>query len=160
MRHAESPFITQQQDIERALSPVGKTQAKEMGGFLQEKGLLPDVILASIAQRTMQTARLLCIASGISEEQIQLEERLYNASPEQIEEVIIHAELPEAIQNVLILAHNPGISQFASICSQETKYFSFVPSAMAGFDLNGVGEWASFSTQNTAFSFYQQPKNI
>lgn len=157
MRHAESPFSWQQQDIERILSSEGERQAKAMGTFLKRKGMLPDVIFTSVAKRTMQTAQLLSVAAGISEERIFPSESLYNARPEQIEEAIIHAGFSEEVQQILVLAHNPGISNFASICSQETKSFSFVPAAMAGFELKADLDWINFSAQDAVFSFYQAP---
>lgn len=51
-------------DAERALTEVGREQAKKVGEFLSQSNLVPDLTLASPLVRARQTADILCEVSG------------------------------------------------------------------------------------------------
>ncbi|MDX8350121.1 histidine phosphatase family protein [Cognatiyoonia sp. IB215446] len=109
IRHAKSswsnPFAD---DHARVLNKRGRASATAIGGWLAEKGYLPDMILCSDAQRTRETADLL-IPEIDHAPKLRLSSRLYHASPETILEVI-HREPSE---NVAVIGHNPGIGMLA-----------------------------------------------
>ena len=80
-------------------------------------GLLPRRILASSARRTEQTARILLEHLQLPREALQLLDSLYNADA---------ATLRAALQSgaaegspVLVVAHNPGISELARVLSED-----------------------------------------
>ncbi len=60
MRHAKSSWANvSQADFDRPLNERGRQAAPLMGRWLDEQGLIPDLILCSTARRTQETCDLL-----------------------------------------------------------------------------------------------------
>ena len=58
IRHAKSSWANPlQSDFMRPLNERGKTEAPEMGDKLKALGITPDLVIASSAKRTRQTAK-------------------------------------------------------------------------------------------------------
>lgn len=100
LRHAESPMSFAQKDSERSLSDYGRQQAGQIAIHLKDI----DLALCSSATRTQETLEN-AINSGASAKEIKMIDNLYNASMETILDEIRSANA----QNLLIVAHNPGI---------------------------------------------------
>lgn len=105
MRHAKSDWGSAgQRDHDRPLNARGRASAKALGRWLQARSPLPDEILCSSARRTQETCDLL----GLSTPPTFLKS-LYLAEAQEM-----LAVLQGATGNiVLMLAHNPGISELA-----------------------------------------------
>ena len=111
-------------DFERPLHPKGMADAEKMGKLLLSEGWLPDIILTSTALRTQQTATIIeeiMRKNGL----IQSEDKLYN-SPESIIEECIRS-LSEDYKTAFIVAHNPGVSYFASDYSGNNSSLNMAP---------------------------------
>jgi phosphohistidine phosphatase len=107
MRHAKSSWKDPKAaDIERPLNKRGKKDAPFMGEVLKEKELLPQKILASTAQRVRETVEGVVKGSHYRGE-IEFSDQLYLAEPE-VYLAMLHA-LPETIERVMIIGHNPGL---------------------------------------------------
>ncbi|OKL41336.1 SixA phosphatase family protein [Pontibacter flavimaris] len=119
-RHAEAydPFPLQP-DFERELTPLGQQQARNAGKWLREKFSKVDAILASPANRANATARLIAGRLYFGEEQITYDPDLYNAR----ERFLIKSlgELPDHVKQVLLVAHNPGITRLARELTDELQ---------------------------------------
>jgi len=98
-------------DHDRPLKPSGKKNAKQIGGLLREGHLVPSLIVSSTALRARKTASKVAKQLGYPRA-IELTDRLYLSSPRDHLEVV--RSLPDAENTVLLVGHNPGISQFAS----------------------------------------------
>jgi phosphohistidine phosphatase len=96
-------------DFERVLSPEGEAEAREMATRWARRGPRPDAILSSPAPRAEQTARIFA-ASWSDAPRVLLDPRLYLATAEVILEVL---RTQEPIEHVLIVGHNPGVSDLA-----------------------------------------------
>jgi len=105
MRHAKSswddPFIT---DFERPLNKRGHRSAKALGDWLRSEKLVPDEVISSSSTRTGQTFEGLELQTPV-----RFTRALYHAGPEQMWHVLAEA----TGTCVLMLAHNPGIAEFA-----------------------------------------------
>jgi phosphohistidine phosphatase len=99
-------------DFMRELTKRGRTDATAMGERLARAHLVPELVLASSAQRTQATVKLLAAACSIPKERIQFLDELYNASAHHIWDIAIAHAGDRA--HVLVCAHNPGISRLAS----------------------------------------------
>ncbi|MEQ9350375.1 MAG: histidine phosphatase family protein, partial [Alphaproteobacteria bacterium] len=111
LRHgkAEAPQFDQE-DRDRRLTSSGQRSATAMGNHARERGFRIDVVLTSTARRTAETTELFLAAFGQSVPVRQLT-GLYLASPE---EILAHvAELDDATDSVVIIGHNPGLSELA-----------------------------------------------
>lgn len=112
MRHAKSSWADGNLgDHERPLNGRGKDDAPRMGKLLRGEGLVPDVVISSTAKRARQTAVLTAEAADYEGEIVTTDE-LYLAEGETYTAVL--RELADPHDCVLIVGHNPGISDFLS----------------------------------------------
>lgn len=112
LRHAEAELPRSgQHDIERCLSSSGHQQMKQVGPDLAMRLPSSTLILASTANRTVETARLLVQAVGVDSDAVVLDERMYDASTGTLLQVL-HALEPHT-SSVVLVAHNPGVSTLA-----------------------------------------------
>jgi phosphohistidine phosphatase len=95
-------------DHNRSLTGEGKTDTIKMGLFLLNTGIIPDLILSSSAVRAHETASTLAEIFKTDKKHIKSTRNLYYCSAKTILDQI-HS-LPETINCVLIVSHNPGIS--------------------------------------------------
>jgi phosphohistidine phosphatase len=113
MRHAKSSWgDSSLSDFDRPLNKRGFLGAPYMGRLLKEQGLLPDLVFASTAVRAQQTMEAVVQESGFTGEIISTK-RLYLAEIPNYVDVL--SEVPHGTSRVLIIAHNPGIADFAEL---------------------------------------------
>jgi phosphohistidine phosphatase len=109
MRHAKSgwddPSLA---DHERPLNARGRKSAPRMGELLMQQGLVPDLIITSTARRAVDTAHAVVTSTGY-DGRIEVTRRLYLAEPGTYLEVL--GELEPRYERVLLVGHNPGISE-------------------------------------------------
>ena len=74
-------------------------------------GLRPDLLLSSTARRTRETAQILAREIGLAAGAVRFSDRLYNASASALE-AAPRMQLRRCT-HVMLVAHNPGISEFA-----------------------------------------------
>jgi phosphohistidine phosphatase len=112
-RHAKSGWSDSSlSDFERTLNKRGENDALLMANYLQKCGLIPELIIASAATRTMQTAKRFATVLKLAESRIIPDNRLYLASAEIIMEFI--ATITPNINVAMIVGHNPGITSVIS----------------------------------------------
>jgi len=113
MRHASS--VTPEAgtaDHERALTEAGEREAHEVACAVLEGQWLPDVALVSDATRTRETWSAMCNALG-SHIETHVSRSLYLGGYNEIVDAL--ARVGSALDTVLVLGHNPGISHTASV---------------------------------------------
>jgi phosphohistidine phosphatase len=115
--HAE-PLLEGADDFVRELTKRGREDATLMGQRLAEAHLVPELILASSAQRTQTTVQLLAAAASMPPGTIRYLDELYNASAHHIWDIAVAHVGKHA--HVLVCGHNPGISRLASRVSAGT----------------------------------------
>ena len=133
MRHAKAASPDPQQgDFDRTLNKRGIHDATEMGQRLQKRGVKPDVILCSPAQRTRQTAERLIREFGGTIDVVQFDDRIYENATDTLLDLI--RMLPEACASAMVIGHNPSIGWLAN---QLSRYqIETMPScAVASFEL-------------------------
>ncbi len=106
MRHAKSDWSVGMPDHARPLNARGRKSAQALGDWLRAQGLQPDQILCSSAARTRETLELL----ALGEVATRFEDRLYLAGPA----TLLKSLQGASGETVLMLAHNPGIGEFAN----------------------------------------------
>lgn len=112
MRHAKTEEQQAgQKDYDRNLLERGKNDAAAMAKILKEKNFLPEIIIASSANRSVQTAEIMAETFQYDIANIQLHKSLYLCNSRELAHVV--EALDDSIKSCCIIAHNPGISEFA-----------------------------------------------
>jgi phosphohistidine phosphatase len=110
VRHAKSawddPLVA---DHDRPLNERGHAAAVDLGQWLASRGYVPGKVLCSDALRTQQTWAGIAPALPGSPV-VELKPALYHAGAEVMLAVLRHA----AADTVMMIGHNPGISDFAA----------------------------------------------
>ena len=118
IRHAEAGWHINMDDHERPLSASGIRDAKKIGSWLKEKEYIPDEVISSTSLRTRETLSHLFLECP----QI-FEKSLYLADAEQMKSTLKTL----SSETVILLAHNPGITELAhDLMNHEEKHENFM----------------------------------
>ena len=121
MRHAKSSWTdAAATDHARTLSKRGRKEADVIAQTLCAKGVAPDVIWASDAGRTQETAERLIRISPGAQTIVKVPE-FYHASAASVLENCSRVQPPEG--RLMLLGHNPGWSELS-------EYFTGRPISM------------------------------
>jgi phosphohistidine phosphatase len=113
MRHAQAaPAARGAEDFSRPLTAAGRTAAARAALALAAAGVRIERVLLSPASRTRETATIAARELELDESALQAVPELYAASPAVIRAVI--ALHHGGARNLLVIGHNPGISELAS----------------------------------------------
>jgi phosphohistidine phosphatase len=126
MRHADAQWPTYAgKDFDRPLTERGESAAHFSASAIQEAGHPVDLILASSARRTQQTAQIVANTLGLPDAAVRLVDALYNASPNTLETQM--CQVLHQVNVVLLIAHNPGISELAQRLGGQAKMAALHP---------------------------------
>lgn len=157
LRHAKSswddPF---QDDFDRPLTERGKTDAPRMAKRLKEKGIHPDVLLSSPAERAITTARLIADKAGFGVHEIRTDKRLYHAGDEELLNVV-HG-LNDATDVAMIIGHNPGLTEFVNRLNYEPLTDNIPTCGIVCVRL-GISSWKDAGWRKGEVAFFDFPKN-
>lgn len=109
-------------DRTRALTDPGKRDVQRMGVHLAANDWLPDTAVASPATRTHVSAEKALKAAGLGVASLGLEPGIYGASTTALMGVL--ASFGEAPHRVLMVGHNPGISDLATVLTGRPVMFA------------------------------------
>src|SRR5688500_9586686 len=156
LRHAKSswdePF---QEDFDRPLNKRGRDDAPRMAKRLKERDIQPDLMLSSPAQRAISTCMLIAEKAGYNTSLIHTDSRLYHASEDQLLK-IIH-ELNDASDEVMIVAHNPGLTDFVNRLNIEPFTDNIPTCGVVSIKLP-VASWKDVKWRKGEVSFFDYPK--
>ena len=131
LRHAKSDWNDASlTDFERPLNERGIHAAQKMGAFIQQRGIVPDLIISSPAHRARETAQIVKDAAEIAAE-IHFEPRIYEAGVGDLTEIVSQVE--NDCEKLLIVGHNPGFEQLVEILSGELQ--AMTTAALAEIEL-------------------------
>ncbi|MBA4321990.1 MAG: histidine phosphatase [Odoribacter sp.] len=108
-------------DFERSLTMEGKADSKKMATFLLVAGIKPDFIVTSSAVRALETATIFAEILTTPAEKLIPTRKLYYCSAKTILDQIYR--LPETLDCILVVAHNPGISDLTRGLSSGRGFF-------------------------------------
>ncbi|VFU08673.1 SixA phosphatase family protein [Methylocella tundrae] len=115
LRHAEAAPSANRRDIDRRLTPGGRSAAVRIGAYLRSAALAPNLVFVSPAQRTLETLQE--VERGLGRELSYVTvPALYHASAETIFAVL--SEAPSSIDTLLMIGHNPGFAEAANVLSK------------------------------------------
>jgi phosphohistidine phosphatase len=158
LRHAKAvPAAEPLVDIDRPLAERGERDARRIGDRLRRQQLHPTLVLASPAARALRTAQLVAREIDYPLETIALDRRLYLAEPAAIVEII--AAQSDAIKTLIVVGHNPGLTELAHRLLPTFDVDDLPTCAVVGLDYVDAVTWRDIASAAAELCYYDFPKN-
>ena len=103
IRHAKTAQGSPDKD--RRLTDGGERDAREIGSWLTEQDVVPDLVVVSPAMRARQTWDLTGLDASTKSDA-----RVYDNTVEDLRAIV--AETDETVRTLAIVGHNPSIEEF------------------------------------------------
>lgn len=143
-------------DIDRVLIERGVNDGYRMATRLSQKNIEPDIILSSPATRAVHTALILTRGLYTGSYILNVFDDLYHCSQDTILNHLY--SLPDDKQCVLVVGHNPGITDLAyDLTSGAT---SFLPTTGLAVIEYNTDSWSGIARKNPADYYFMKPKDI
>lgn len=158
IRHAKSAWDRPgMSDWERDLNERGRRDGPRMSKYFAENFVKPDILLSSDSQRTRSTAQYFLDAGWVDQDSLTFHRDLYLASHQEIIDRLV--EMPDSVQSIGILAHNPGIHQTVIRLSQSESISKFPTFAMAHLTTQAES-WALALKSRWSLESFLYPKKL
>jgi phosphohistidine phosphatase len=113
LRHAKSSWKDKQlKDFDRPLKKKGVETAELIGKILSHGEFLPDVVLSSPARRAKDTVEIVNKYSDYKGS-TEYHDNFYMGEPGDFIEAL--RDLPDNVDSVMVVGHNPGLEAFMQI---------------------------------------------
>lgn len=155
LRHGHAQAQADGGDFHRALSKQGELEVARSAAAMFAQLTMPTLVVASAARRTRETAQQVldiwaASSSTLTRPPLETTPRLYHATASTMLEVI--EELPDDVDHVLLIGHNPGISELTGRWLRRFPQYG----EFGGFSTAG---WGSLSFDATAWSAISAPQD-
>ena len=144
VRHAKSSWEFNLPDRERPLADRGVKDVILVGQELKRYNLNIDQVFSSPAKRAFDTALLMVSRLGLSTENIQIKEDLYDFVGEQALGFVL--SLPDDIHTIMTFGHNNACTHLAQSLGNYTK--TNIPTATAVIFHFDVSLWSDIQQCN------------
>jgi phosphohistidine phosphatase len=156
VRHgkAESPSAAIK-DTDRALTRTGHQDAPEMANRFVEKGVIPEYLISSTANRALTTAKYFAKVWNIEQEKLRTEASIYEASiPALLKAVNL---LDNQYERIALFGHNPGFTEFANYLSNADIY-NIPPAGLVWIEFP-FDDWALVSQATGTLLLFDYPRD-
>jgi phosphohistidine phosphatase len=157
VRHAKSSWdISDIPDEKRPLLEKGKKRTKKVIDYLLENQVRVDYIISSHAVRALETAKILAHALKYDEAGIKIDAHLYFTNGDDLFDQFF--DLPERYDSVMIVGHNPALSDFVNKFLEEP--IDHLPTSgivSISFD---AGHWHEVPLADHKVNFVLFPKDL
>lgn len=127
-----------------------------MAKHLGELGLTVDLILSSPASRAYSTAEYYAQELLASRDKLRIDDAIYLASQNDLFEII--SEVPDDISRLMVVGHNPGMTSFASLLSQQ--YIDNIPTCgVAVIDFE-IDSWSQIKNTSGKMMYFEYPEKL
>ncbi len=154
IRHAKSawdqPFLS---DHRRPLAERGLRDAPRMAQRIKKRGIFPDAMISSDAERAKSTAFITAEQLKFPREKIILTQHLYHAGASQILQLV--QQCKETDQTLFIYGHNPGFNDFIWEMGFQIDNLPTAGQFGLRFDTNS---WKNIGPENAQKWFFDYPK--
>lgn len=155
VRHAKSSWKHENlPDFERPLNKRGKRDAPLMASILGKESGKPDLIMSSPATRAISTAKIIARVIDYPFDKIKKEIKIYHA--EEIELFKIIRKLSDKYQKVLLIGHNPGLTDlYNMLCNSPIENIPTCGIVNLKFPLT---KWEDLIRKSGSLSYFEYPK--
>ncbi len=157
VRHAKSSWDNPElADFDRPLNDRGKRDAPRMGKKLREREIHPNLIISSPAKRAMSTGKRIAEALGFPQKNIKTDQGLYHANAEELLSIV--QKLPDTCERIVLIGHNPGLTDFANDLTRDQAVITNVPTCgVVAYEFD-VNSWQQVDFGKGRFLFFDYPK--
>lgn len=159
VRHAKSSWADPSlADQDRPLNKRGLRDAPAMGQRLAGHQVRIDALWTSPARRAVETAHSFAKAMKIPRKEIELRDRLYTSS---INDLLLEVKsCPDEVKRLLVVGHNPVITEFANFligddCDTEIELIPTCGIVALEFSCSS---WQKVRENEGRFLFFDYPK--
>lgn len=153
MRHARaSKDVYGITDIDRPLLLEGVEDSQRISERLKDMKVIVRHIVSSPAKRAIETATIVAKSFGISRESILIYDELYKPDIPAFEDCIF--SLPDDWDHVMLVSHNPGISDFSDSLIEFEESMSTGSIISISFNME---RWINLYASPPMQNFYLQP---
>ena len=150
VRHAKSVSHGHDQDYDRPLAERGEEDALTISLELQKMNIHPDLIIASPAVRTSQTAWIYADTLGCDKKSIRFEKKLYSGKTSENFLAMLQ-ELEDEKETVIIFGHNPTVYYYMNYLMRD--FNDDVPTcSTVGIDFD-VDSWSKLKDHHGKMAF-------
>lgn len=151
LRHAKSERDSPTgADFDRTLNDRGRADAARMGQKIRDLNLTFDLVLASPAQRVVETVE------GVAGLSPQFDQRIYDASTESLLDIVRSTD--DQVGSLLLVGHNPGFEQIAARLT-DSEVEEMPTAALAEIELP-VDHWRDVGERNGQLIRFIRPKGL
>lgn len=136
-------------DIDKPLTLYGITAIRALGKRLRKRKLTLDALLCSPANRAQMTAELIAEELNYPLKNIRIERNIYDNTIDDLFSVL--ASCDQRWKTILLVGHNPSLSEFATDYSNTSIHFSTGALYELTFPIN---DWAEIAPQTGKCTFY------
>ncbi len=164
LRHAKSSWDDDSlDDFDRPLNERGRKAAKAMGRHLAKAGARFDLILASPAQRVVETIEALK-AGGWKDGPVRFDRAIYDSSSHDLVELV--RSTPANIERLMLVGHNPAMGTLAMQLTEDDEKGlrasvsqKYPTGALAEIELD-VDRWVQVGPQCGRFVEFTAPRSL
>jgi len=152
LRHAKSAWDTDAaSDFDRPLAKRGRKAAPRVGQWIRERGLQPDLVVASPALRARQTVHRV-LPELATEPAVVWEREVYGASLRTLLGIL--AACPPEPARVMLVGHNPGLEELIEHLTGNVE--SFPTAALACISL--ADDWSKLEPRRGSLDALVRPR--
>ncbi|HEY6453439.1 MAG TPA: histidine phosphatase family protein [Steroidobacteraceae bacterium] len=141
--HAETPRAGVA-DVDRPLSERGRAEALDAAQCVSAAGIVIEAVLASPAARARETAALLATQLAIAG-RLDIDPALYAGSPDELLAPV--RRCPDELRIVLVVGHNPGLSELAQRFKRTAPAIELRTSGLCAIGFEAQMHWSELCSQ-------------
>jgi phosphohistidine phosphatase len=155
IRHAKSDWGNADlRDFDRPLNKRGKANAPEMAERLAKQKIIPEFIVSSPAKRAITTAGFFAEAWKITNDDIQKEASIYEASIKTLVSLI--NQFDNKYNRIALFGHNPGLTE---VVNYFDSYLDNMPTCSVVMLEFPFDDWRMVSANTGKVLLFDFPKS-
>lgn len=156
VRHAKSSWdYPELSDFERPLSARGRRDAPLMAAILRDLPERPDVVVTSSAVRAVTTARVMAQILDLPMHDMIISNALYDATADEL--IALMREMDDAFRCVMIVGHNPALTQFVNIVG-DTELENVPTCGIVTLSLPSLRGWRDIGVRTANVRSFDYPR--
>ncbi|MCP5328697.1 MAG: histidine phosphatase family protein [Sinobacteraceae bacterium] len=154
--HAESPAAGDA-DFDRVLDRRGLTEVRDMARHCLARGDVPQLLRASAAARTRQTAAVFAQVLDLPADRLLLGRELYLADLASLLETV-RSTAPD-VRHLMLVGHNPGMIELAQQLAWPRRVEEFATAAIFCMRF-AVEAWQDLRPGTAVDAYYRSPADL